>query len=77
MSVTIFFNKCNYTKSGGNGTEWDMFVIYASDINLLGENINTIMKNTKDLLDANKEVGLKVNSNTAKYMYTSCHQIAG
>jgi hypothetical protein len=31
---------------------------YADDVNLLGDNIDTINKNTQPLIDASKEVGL-------------------
>jgi hypothetical protein len=34
---------------------------YADDVNLLGDNIDTINKNTEILIDASKEVGLEVN----------------
>jgi hypothetical protein len=44
------------------------------DVNLLGDNIDTIKKNKENLSDANKEVGLKVNTEKTKYMLLSCHQ---
>jgi hypothetical protein len=41
---------------------------YADDVNIVGENTDTIMKNTKPLLDARKEVGLEVNPEKTKYI---------
>jgi hypothetical protein len=43
-----------------NGTH--QLLIYADDVNLLGDDIETIKKNTQTLIDAGKEVGLEVNT---------------
>jgi hypothetical protein len=42
-------------------------------VNLLGDNIDTIKKNTETLIDASKVVGLKVNRERTKYMLLSRH----
>jgi hypothetical protein len=45
-----------------NGTH--QLLVYADDMNLLGDNINIIKKNTQTLIDAGKEVSLEVNTAT-------------
>jgi hypothetical protein len=50
---------------------------YADDVNIVGENIDTIQRNTKALLDATDEVGLEVNPEKTKYMLVSRCQKAG
>jgi hypothetical protein len=42
-----------------NGTH--QLLAYADDVNLLGNNIDTIKKNTEALIDASKKVGLEIN----------------
>jgi hypothetical protein len=41
-----------------NGTH--QLLIYADDLNLMGDNVDAINKNTETLIDASKEVGLEV-----------------
>jgi hypothetical protein len=56
-----------------NGTH--QLLDYADDA--LGDNIDTIKKNTETLIDASKEVCLKVNREKIKYIFLSHHQNAG
>jgi hypothetical protein len=60
-----------------NGTH--RLLDYADDVNLLGDDIDTIKKNTKTLIDSSKEVGLQINVEKTKYSYMlqSNHQNAG
>jgi hypothetical protein len=43
----------------------------------MGDDINTIKKNTETLIDGCKEVGLEVSTEKTKCMWLSCHQNAG
>jgi hypothetical protein len=49
-------------------------LVYADDVNLLCDDIETIKKNTLTLIDAGKEVGLEVDAGKTKYILLSHHQ---
>jgi hypothetical protein len=52
-------------------------LVYADDVKLLGDNTDTIKKNTETLTGASKEVGLEVNTKKTKYMLLSHQQNTG
>jgi hypothetical protein len=58
-----------------NGTH--QLLAYADDVNLLGDNIDTIKKNKETSIDASKEVGLETNVEKTKYKLLSRHQNVG
>jgi hypothetical protein len=49
---------------------------YADDDNLVGDNIDTVKKNTEIVIVASKDVGLELNTERTKYVLLSCHHNA-
>jgi hypothetical protein len=58
-----------------NGTH--QILVYADDVNILGERVHTTKKNRDALLVYSKENGLEVNADKTKYMVMSRDQNAG
>jgi hypothetical protein len=58
-----------------NGTL--QLLAYSYVVNLLGDNIDTVKKNTESLIDASKEIGLEINVEKTKYTLISRHQNVG
>jgi hypothetical protein len=58
-----------------NGTR--QLLAYADNVNLLGDNIDTVKKNTETLIDASKAVGLEIKIEKTKYMLLFRHQNVG
>jgi hypothetical protein len=54
-----------------NGTH--QLLLYADDINLLGDRINATEENTETLLEASRDIGLEINAEKTKYMIMSRH----
>jgi hypothetical protein len=52
-------------------------LVYADDVNILGDDIGTIKKNTQTLINTSKVIGLEVNTEKTKYMSLSGHQNTG
>jgi hypothetical protein len=50
-------------------------LVYADDVNLLGDNIDTKKENTQTSIDASKEVGLEANTEKTKFI-VMCKSIA-
>jgi hypothetical protein len=58
-----------------NGTH--QLLIFADDINLLGDSINIIKENIETLLEPSRDVGLEIIAEKTWYMIKSCHLTSG
>jgi hypothetical protein len=58
-----------------NGTH--QLLVYADDINLLGDSVNTIKENSETLLAASSDIGLEINAEKTNYVIMSLHPNSG
>jgi hypothetical protein len=58
-----------------NGTH--QLLIYADDVNLLGDSVNTMKDNSETLLEASRDIGLGINAEKTKYMIMSRYPNSG
>jgi hypothetical protein len=76
FSLGYAIRKVQENEMGLKLNEARQLLVYANDVNLLGDNIDTIMKDTETFTDSSKEVGLEVSTEKTKYMLLSRHQNA-
>jgi sorting nexin-29 len=58
-----------------NGTH--QLLVYADDVNLLGDSVNTIKENSETLLKGSRDIGLEINAEETKYMIMFRYQNSG
>jgi hypothetical protein len=45
-------------------------LVYADDVNLLGDSVNTIKENSDTLLEVSRDIGLEINAEKTEFVGT-------
>jgi hypothetical protein len=68
FSLEYVIRKVQENQVGLKLNRTHQLLVYADDVNLLGDSINSIKENTKTLSEASRAVGFEINTEKTKYI---------
>jgi hypothetical protein len=77
FALVYAIRKVQENEIGLELNEIHQLLVYADDVNLLGDSINTIKENIETILEASRDIGLEINAEKTKYMITFRHPNSG